>query len=64
LKLVQVGREILAQYEGVTIGGIMVAKEPVLALKRVEIQNWLQDHKDQLVEQKVQTESEQGVRRP
>jgi len=54
LKLIQVGREVIAQYEGVTIGGIMVAKEPVLGLRRVEIQNWSQDQTDRLVEQRMQ----------
>ncbi len=54
VKLIRVGREIIAQYEGVTIGGIMVAKEPAFGLGRVEIQNWSQDHTDKLIEQQVQ----------
>jgi chromosome segregation ATPase len=54
LKLIQVGQQIIAKYDGVTIGDIMVAKEPVFAFRRVEIQNWEQDQADKLIEQKVQ----------
>ncbi|MEI9923199.1 MAG: hypothetical protein WDN50_06350 [Bradyrhizobium sp.] len=54
IQLAKVGRELMARYEGVTIGDLMAAKEPVLALRRVEIQNLLQDYKDKIIEQKVQ----------
>ena len=52
--LTKVGRELMARYEAITIGDMMAAKEPVLALRRVEIQNLLQDYGDKIIEQKVQ----------
>jgi chromosome segregation ATPase len=54
VQLVSIGRELLAQYEGVTIGDIMVAREPLLALRRIEIQNALQNSRDKVLENKVQ----------
>jgi chromosome segregation ATPase len=54
--LVKVGRELLDRYANVTIGDMMVAREPVFALRRVEIQNLLQDYRDKVLEQQVQQE--------
>jgi len=53
-QLVKVGRELLHKYEGINFGDAMVAQEPVLAYRRVEIQNLLQDYGDKILEQKVQ----------
>jgi chromosome segregation ATPase len=52
--LVKVGRELLDRYANLSIGEMIVAREPVLALRRVEIQNLLQDYRDKVLEQKVQ----------
>jgi chromosome segregation ATPase len=54
VQLVKVGRELLARYEGVSFGDMVVAREPLLAFRRVEIQNFLQDYGDKILEQKVQ----------
>jgi chromosome segregation ATPase len=52
-ELIKAGREILTRYRAVTIGDIIVAREPVLGQRRVEIQNWLQDSNDKLLDQKA-----------
>ncbi len=41
-KMFKAGNELLHQYQAVTIGDTIVAQEPVLGLRRVEIQNDLQ----------------------
>jgi chromosome segregation ATPase len=52
-QLVKVGHQLMSKYEGVTIGDMLVAREPAFALKRVEIQNNLQDFNDKISEQEV-----------
>lgn len=52
-QLLKVGRELLHHYEQVTIGEMLVAREPLLATRRVEIQNFLQDSNDKVLDQKV-----------
>jgi chromosome segregation ATPase len=52
-ELVKAGRELLHQYKAVTIGETLVAHEPVLGLRRVEIQNDLQTTNDKFLDQKV-----------
>jgi chromosome segregation ATPase len=52
-QLIKAGREILTRYQEVTIGDVIVAHEPVLGQRRVEIQNWLQDSNDKLLDQKA-----------
>lgn len=47
------GQELLQRYQSVTIGDIMVAHEPVFGLRRVEIQNTIQDTKDKFLDQKA-----------
>ena len=52
-QLVKVGRELLRRYEGVSFGDIAVINEPLTGVRRVEVQNILQDYEDKLLEQKV-----------
>lgn len=51
--LIKAGRELLHQYKSVTIGDTVVAREPVFALHRVELQNQMQDTGDKMLDQKV-----------
>jgi chromosome segregation ATPase len=51
--LIKAGRELLHRYRAVTIGDIIVAHEPVLGFRRVEIQNELQDTNDKFLDQKA-----------
>lgn len=52
-ELVKVGRELLTRYEGVTFFDAVVASEPLVGVRRVEIQNLLQDYGDKVLNQKV-----------
>lgn len=52
-KLVQAGRDLVQRYKQVTIGDTIVAREPVLELRRVELQNQLQDTYDKFLDQKA-----------
>jgi chromosome segregation ATPase len=52
-KLVNAGRELVHRYKAVTIGDTIVAREPVLGLRRVELQNELQDTNDKFLDQKA-----------
>jgi chromosome segregation ATPase len=52
-QLLKVGGELLHQYEQLTVGDMMVAREPMFAARRVEFQNFLQDSKDKILDQKV-----------
>lgn len=52
-QLVKSGQELLRRYQGVTIGETIVAHEPVLGLRRVEVQNTIQDTQDKILDQKV-----------
>ena len=51
--LIKAGRELLHRYQTVTIGDTIVAHEPVLGLRRVQIQNELQDTNDKFLDQKA-----------
>ena len=51
--LVHAGRELLQQYKSVTIGDTIVAREPVFGLRRIELQNRIQDTGDKILDQKV-----------
>ncbi|WP_249123379.1 MULTISPECIES: hypothetical protein [unclassified Bradyrhizobium] len=51
--LVKAGKELVQRYKEVTIGDTIVAREPVLELRRVELQNQLQDTYDKFLDQKV-----------
>ena len=52
-QLLKGGRELLHRYEAITIGDMMVAREPLLGARRVEIQNSLQDTNDKFLDQKA-----------
>ncbi|HXH46577.1 MAG TPA: hypothetical protein VNK51_22415 [Bradyrhizobium sp.] len=52
-QMLKAGRQLLQEYKAVTIGDTIVAREPVLGLRRVEIQNHIQDTTDKLLEQKA-----------
>jgi chromosome segregation ATPase len=52
-QLIGAGREILKRYRGLTIGDTLVATEPVIGVGRVNVQNFLQDSSDKLLDQKA-----------
>jgi hypothetical protein len=54
-ELVKVGRELMGRYESVTFGDVVVANEPLLGFRRVEIQNLLHDYGDRILNQKIET---------
>ena len=51
--LVKAGRDVVQRYRAVTIGDTIVAHEPVLQFRRVEVQNQLQNDEDKFLDQKV-----------
>jgi septal ring factor EnvC (AmiA/AmiB activator) len=53
-ELVKVGRELLGRYEGVTFGDMVIATEPLIGIRRAQIQNLLQDYGDKILNQKVE----------
>lgn len=52
-ELTKAGRELLQRYKDVTIGDIIVAREPALGLRRVELQNQIQKTDDKFLDQKA-----------
>jgi chromosome segregation ATPase len=52
-QLLKAGEELLQRYQSVTIGDTIVAREPVLGFRRVEIQNTIQDTTDKFLDQKA-----------
>ena len=52
-QLLKAGRELLQRYQEVTIGDMILGREPVVGLRRVEIQNTIQDTRDKMLDQKV-----------
>jgi chromosome segregation ATPase len=52
-QMFKAGNELLHQYRALTVGDAIVAREPVLGLRRVEIQNKLQDTSDKILDQKA-----------
>ncbi|KPF96843.1 hypothetical protein IP86_15190 [Rhodopseudomonas sp. AAP120] len=52
-QLVAAGKDLLQRYQSVTIGDTIVAQEPVLGFRRVEIQNSIQETGDKFLDQKV-----------
>jgi chromosome segregation ATPase len=53
IKLVEVGNELLARIDGVELGNIVGGHEPLIGFKRVEIQNFLRDYQDKILEQRA-----------
>lgn len=52
-ELIKAGREILARYRTLTVGDNFVATEPLTGLGRIEVQTFLQDSTDKILDQKV-----------
>lgn len=52
-QLIKHGQDLLQRYQSVTIGDTIVAREPVLRFRRVEIQNAIQDLQDKILDQKA-----------
>ena len=53
-QLVKLGREILGVYENVHFGGMLLAREPALGIRRVDVQNLLQDYGEKILQQKIE----------
>jgi len=53
LKLYQTGRDLMTRFEQKTCNEVMAQKEPLFGLKRVEIENLLEEYRDKLDEQKL-----------
>jgi chromosome segregation ATPase len=52
-QLLKAGHELLQRYQQVTIGDMILGREPVVGLRRVQIQNTIQDSRDKILDQKV-----------
>jgi chromosome segregation ATPase len=52
-RLYRVGKDIIDWLSRVGVGAALAAREPVLGLKRVELENAAQDHEDALIEQRI-----------
>ncbi|NVO18006.1 MAG: hypothetical protein HXX10_28635 [Rhodoplanes sp.] len=52
-ELVKVGHDLMKAYEDVTIGDMISGREPLLGIRRVGVQNLLQDYGSKIREQKV-----------
>ncbi|MDH2385815.1 hypothetical protein [Bradyrhizobium sp. CER78] len=52
-QLVKAGKEMVQRYKDLTIGEIVVSREPMIQQRRVEIQNQLQESQDKFLDQKV-----------
>lgn len=53
LKLYQTGRELMTRFEQKSCAETLAQKEPFTGLKRVEIENLLEEYRDKLDEQKL-----------
>lgn len=53
LALYQLGRDLMVRYENKSCGEILVQKEPFTGLKRVQIENLLEEYRDKLDEQRI-----------
>ncbi len=58
-QLVKVGRDLLVQYEGVTLGDALLAREPVTGIKRARVKSLLEDYDEKIETQKVQAQKAQ-----
>ena len=52
-QLIKAGKEMVQRYKDLTIGEIVVSREPMIQQRRVEIQNQLQESQDKFLDQKV-----------
>ncbi len=53
LQLYQTGRDLMTRFEQKSCNEILVQKEPLFGLKRVEIENLLEEYRDKLDDQKL-----------
>lgn len=53
-ELVKVNRDLLAEYESITLGDALLAREPITGIRRTQYQNKLQDYDEKIKGQKVQ----------
>jgi chromosome segregation ATPase len=53
IKLVEIGNHLLERIDGVELGDIVAGHEPVIGFKRVEIQTFLRDYQDKILEQRA-----------
>jgi chromosome segregation ATPase len=52
-QLVKVGRELLSEYENVTLGDVLLSRDPVTGIKRTQIKTLLEDYDDKIDTQRV-----------
>jgi chromosome segregation ATPase len=52
-ELFKVGNEILGRYANVSFGDVIAGREPFIGIKRVELQNLVQDYQGKLLDQKA-----------
>lgn len=55
-QLVKVGRELLAHYENVTLGDALLAQEPLIGIRRTQVENLLQDYAERVETETVPVE--------
>ncbi|WP_400770291.1 hypothetical protein [Methylosinus sporium] len=53
VELAKIGRELLERYEAANFVDLAAASEPLTGVRRVEIQNLLQDYNDKILDHKV-----------
>lgn len=53
VQLAKVGRELLERYEAANFADMALASEPLVGVRRVEIQTLLQDYADKILDQKA-----------
>ena len=51
--LFKIGNEILTRYEHFGLGDALKAKEPFVGITRVKLENFVQDYRDKLADQKI-----------
>ncbi len=52
-RMYRVAKDVIDWLSRVGVGAALAAREPVLGLKRVELENAAQDHEDRLLEQRI-----------
>jgi hypothetical protein len=53
LRLTKASEEMLARFKAMDLGEFLAAHEPMVGIKRVELQNLLQDYRDKILDQKA-----------
>jgi chromosome segregation ATPase len=52
-ELFKIGNDILERYAAMDLGDVLHAREPFIGIKRVELENLMQDYQDKLLDQKA-----------